>query len=65
MAQIDPERQRRLNAVVLEFGAACQRMQDAATLATLEMAELAAVLDKDMAVSIAAATAAAIRNARS
>lgn len=64
MAKIDPEMQRRLNAAVLDFAAACERMRDAAHLARLEMIELAAALDEDLTASLEDATAAAIQAAR-
>lgn len=63
MAMIDPEMQRRLNATVLAFAEACERMRDAATLARLEMIELAAAMDEDMTASLEDATAAAIQTA--
>ena len=64
MATIDPEMQRRLNATVLAFAAACERMRDAATLARLELIELAAAMDEDLTASLEDATSAAIQTAR-
>jgi hypothetical protein len=55
---------RRLTATVREFAAACERMRDAATLARLEMVELAAAMDEDLTASLEDATAAAIQTAR-
>lgn len=61
MATIDPEMQRRLNATVLAFAEACERMRDAATLVRLELIELAAAMDEDLTASLEDATAAAIQ----
>ena len=64
MATIDPEMQRRLEATVREFAAACERIRDAANMARLEMIELAAALDEDLTDSLEDATAATIQTAR-
>lgn len=64
MAQMDPEFQKRLNASVQQFAEACQRMVTAIELSRLEMAELAAVLDRDLKASLEDASAAIIQQAR-
>lgn len=64
MAAIEPEQQRRLDATVRQFAAACERLRDAATLASLEMVEMAAAMDEDLRASLEDAAAAAIKTAR-
>ena len=64
MAQIDLEMQRRLYALVSEFGAACHRMCNAATLAKFEILELAVAMDEDLTASLEDAATAAIQAAR-
>jgi len=58
------EIQKRVTSTIQNLAAACDRLRDSATLAKLDMIELATAMDKERMASVEQAAASAIQSAQ-